>query len=117
LFVKYHDQRLLEAEEDVSEVVEFVDSHKENDGEVVEEDVTPLVIYSLSEESDDDYIYISGREGYVINEAFRNDNLRNEKDYVCFKCLVLFAFKACHISGDKRKNGHRFGLCLKAIDR
>jgi hypothetical protein len=75
-FVEYHDERLfIEADEDNLEAVEAVDFSAEDDSEAADDIIYPLVIYSSSEDSDDDYIDISGREGYVIDDAVLNDNV------------------------------------------
>jgi hypothetical protein len=57
------------------EAVETVNFSEEDGGEAAENNIYPLVIYSSSEDSDGDYIDISGREGYVIYDAVLNDNL------------------------------------------
>ena len=61
-FVEYHDERLfIEAEKDNLDSVEAVDFSEEDDSEAAENNIYPLVIYSSSEDSDGDYIDISGR--------------------------------------------------------
>jgi hypothetical protein len=44
-FVEYHDEELLEADDDNLEATEAVNFPEEDDGEATEEDFHPLVIY------------------------------------------------------------------------
>ena len=60
-FIEYHDERLfIEAEKDNLEAVEVVDFSAEDGSEAADDNIYPLVIYSSSEDSDGDYIDISG---------------------------------------------------------
>ena len=55
--------------------MEAVDFSAEDESEAADDNIYPLVIYSSSGDSDGDYIDISGREGYVIDDAVLNDKL------------------------------------------